>query len=220
MVQNFSSFQTFSVDKILVQHLNYTLEPTLPSYEKITTPKGEVTGIKIKRLHYSVQYHRTDRNAAEVFHSTRGDFKPIFPNVEKFVVFSKHRSVLDLGCGGGSMVRDLNRLSVNIHGLDLFLTESQKKSPLFVQGDAFRIPFANVTKDIVLAQWSVFHYEPISQIGHLLKEVHRILKRNGSLWIPSLDHAERLYQLKVHCRRLNMLANIHLPYGIVECIKL
>ena len=192
---------------------------TLPPYEKITHRNGDVIGIKVRRPTYTVHYHRTDRSAAEVFEAAASGMKKLFLNVDGFAKYAGRRRVLDLGCGGGSLVRDLQKHSVSINGLDLHLNETQQRSPFFVQGDAFSMPFANASYDIILSFWSLFHYEPIAQIGSLMREAHRVLKPGGTIWIPALNEMERIYQVKVCCKRLNMSANIHLPAGVIEVVK-
>jgi len=191
-----------------------------PTVEVATNPYGDMVGIKVKREHHSTYYHRSDRNCSDIFHPSTGELKPIFSSLKSFLQFSKKLNVLDLGCGGGSLVQELSRHSVNIRGLDIFLTDQQIKNPLFIQGDAFQMPIADSSIDFIFALWTVFHYEPLSQFGNLLKEVHRILTPGGAILIPSLSDPERLYQINACGKRLGFSTRIHLASGIVECKRI
>ncbi len=144
----------------------------------------------------------------------------LFTGLDGFVRYSQNQSILDIGCGGGTLVRELTNRSLSVVGLDLYLENHQKYNPLFIQADAYRLPWNNPRFDMIFAFWSIFHYEPLSQFGHLFKELSRVLQPGGSIWIPALNDLGRVYQIKVVCRRLGLTPKIHVPGGVIEVMKL
>ncbi|MFC2010543.1 class I SAM-dependent methyltransferase [Chloroflexota bacterium] len=95
---------------------------------------------------------------------------------------------LDLGCAYGFNVHWLRHFGVEAHGVDISdyaLThgvEDIRQYLYNVNLTEGRLPFQNNTIDIVTAFQLVEHIEDLS---HLLKEVYRILKPNGYLFVTT-----------------------------------
>lgn len=121
----------------------------------------------------------------------------------------KGQHVLELGCGTGATLAKVASRNKNI---ELSALESspqmlaKTKQRLWVCGLKRRVnlktyepgsafPFADNTFDIVYAE-SVLAFQEEHQIRHLLREIFRILKRGGtlylneSLWLPSITDEE------------------------------
>ncbi len=98
--------------------------------------------------------------------------------------------VLDLACGTGRLTRALAQNS-RAFGLDAaraMLDEARHIDPTdFIQGDAFKLPFADSAFDAVTALRLVFHFK---QLDLLFAEVSRVVRPGGSfvfdtyLWSP------------------------------------
>ena len=99
--------------------------------------------------------------------------------------------VLDLGCGEGRHVHGVHVLDgVNIVGLDIDLASLKKGLAGldllprggnagvtgFVQGDAYRLPFADATFDAVICSEVLEHLHDYEQV---LAEIRRVLKADG-----------------------------------------
>ncbi len=101
----------------------------------------------------------------------------------------KETAILDAGCGEGVLVEEYRNAGYTIRGLDL------NYSSLYVtQGDLLNIPFEDETFDLVLCLDVIEHLNCEDQ-GPALREIHRILKKDGEalLAIPNLAHfASRL----------------------------
>ncbi len=89
------------------------------------------------------------------------------------------RRALDLGCGTGRLSRALGARGAVV-GIDTsaaMLAAARGGNPApWVQGDAFRLPFADASFDAVVALRLVFHFR---ELGALLGEARRIVRRGG-----------------------------------------
>jgi ubiquinone/menaquinone biosynthesis C-methylase UbiE len=105
------------------------------------------------------------------------------------------RSVLDIGCGTGALLRQVlvDRPVVTVSGLDLSsrMLEVARRTlgdriDLRV-GDAERLPYENATFDVITCVDS-FHHYPAP--GAVLNEMRRVLQPSGvfllaDFWLPS-----------------------------------
>lgn len=102
-------------------------------------------------------------------------------------------SILDIGCGGGSLIKYLinkNR-KYKLFGLDhseemVLLSKNVNKKPI-KNGQAFieccsvtKLPFENETMDIVTANETVQFWPDISES---FSEIYRVLKKDGRFFI-------------------------------------
>jgi len=109
----------------------------------------------------------------------------------------KEKTVLDVGCGAGFLVRQYARNGARIFGID-FTDISVKRSSLslkvyqlpghIMQANAEELPFKDSSFDYVTS-WGVLHHLPSTENG--LKEVLRVLKPGG-LAIISLYYRNAL----------------------------
>lgn len=141
---------------------------------------GSVKTIEVTRNRKTTLYHRTNRGIDSLANSVSS-----FSSLLNLI---SDRTTLDLGCGDGKLVQDLCSLGQPILGVDLYLTDSQKKDPRFLEGDAFSLPFKTQSFELLISSFSVFHYEPVSSIPGLCREVHRLSTKDGMLCVPSLEN--------------------------------
>ena len=99
--------------------------------------------------------------------------------------YLKNKDCLVLGCGNGEDIKDFEKLSSKIVGIDIssrLIKEATKKFKrhYFILGDAENLPFKNKSFDIVLCK-SILHHLP--NLEKALNEINRILKKNGILLI-------------------------------------
>ena len=99
-------------------------------------------------------------------------------------------SYLDVGCGAGTYTRWLNEQGLHVVGLDYSqptLTKARGRTspeiPLCA-GDATRLPFADATFDGALC-FGVL--QAVSDSTPVVRELARILKPRGELWIDALN---------------------------------
>ncbi|HNP86955.1 MAG TPA: methyltransferase domain-containing protein [Kouleothrix sp.] len=137
---------------------------------------------------------------------TRGDILRAIRNAEQ---------VLDLGCGTGWIVQACRSAGIASVGLDIDLHALQlapNPEPL-VCGSVTALPFACEAFDAVVAKDILEH---LLHPGQAIKEIWRVLRPNGVLWI-STPHAgsRRFYDDYTHVRpfTLQSLRSLLDDYG-------
>ena len=100
----------------------------------------------------------------------------------EFVPENKNQSILDLGCGTGTLTEQLKKMAKTVIGIDSsrnMRKKAQEQYPdlKFIVCDACALPFENQF-DVIFSN-AVFHW--ISDHNALLKNIHRALKPNGVL---------------------------------------
>ena len=180
---------------------------------------GELLGLDVKRRTYQVYYHRTNRSLKDFFTTKEPILNPFFKNSTGFIQYLKNKTVLDLGCSNGALVHELRKQSVSIFGLDLYLKPEQTNSPYFVHGDAFQLPLPEQEFDFIFSSWSVFSYEPASQISKLLFQAYRSLKPQGELFLVGIENPETIQEILLASRKLNMRVYQYSGSSVIRCIR-
>src|SRR3989344_1110501 len=100
----------------------------------------------------------------------------------------KAGKVLDAGCAAGRDSKYLVDEGLNITGIDLveaFITQAKRHVPkgIFLQGSFLNLPFDDEALDGVWSNASLLHFETIEEVQKALQEFHRVLKKNGALYV-------------------------------------
>src|SRR6516162_1365450 len=90
--------------------------------------------------------------------------------------------VLDLGCDEGSFPASRTRAATVRLDRDL----PGRRDSAFVQGDAALLPFANASFAAVISNHSLEHFENLDSV---LREIGRIVRRDGALFVAVPDAA-------------------------------
>ncbi len=131
---------------------------------------------------YLSEFHRTNPGAIHevLLRSRSGDHNP-YRWLARAVPPSAHR-VLDLACGGGGMVRELESPGRTVVGLDLSDAElelaRQSTSAPLVRADGVRLPFADGSLDVVTSVLGLLVVQPLDEV---VREVTRVLRPGGAL---------------------------------------
>jgi len=121
----------------------------------------------------------------EKYFSTRSR-PPMWIRRGQFIIEKFHpKTVLDIGCAYGELVKGLNDMGVEAYGIDgseyaINNSDPSIRSKLFkvnLNSDPF--PFEDKTFDVVGSFYSVEH---IHDIDFFAKELRRTLKDNGIAW--------------------------------------
>ena len=99
--------------------------------------------------------------------------------------------ILDVGCGAGTYVRFLGRNGFRAVGLDYSfpslqraVTADTKKNGTYLEGDAYCLPFADETFDMVV---SIGTFQAMQDPQRALIELVRVLRQNGTVVVEGLN---------------------------------
>lgn len=108
-----------------------------------------------------------------------------------FVINSK---VLDYGCGAGDYAVHFSSISNNVVGLDRDVTRAKKssKSVRWIAHSATKLPFASNTFDYLIFVNVIEH---MHDYEGTMKEVLRVLKKGGKLFITTYDTEFLLHKI-------------------------
>lgn len=125
--------------------------------------------------------------------------------------------VLDAGCGGGGTALSLAEESVLAVGLDLearfrdsgtrLARERAVANAAFVQGDGARLPFRDLSFDLVFSHSVIEH---VASAAEYLLECRRVLRRGGVLYLST---APFLSFAGAHLPRLRLPLPLHILLG-------
>ncbi len=97
------------------------------------------------------------------------------------------QNTLDVGCAKGFLVSNLRQLGINAYGIDISdyaISQNQRHRKFLSKVDAGsdRFPFKNNFFDLITCFDAIEH---VRNHRHLLKECHRVLKKNGHMIIST-----------------------------------
>lgn len=108
--------------------------------------------------------------------------------------------ILDLACGPGILSLPIARKSDRVVAFDLTkemleivkkkATQENLNNIKTVQGNAESLPFEDKSFDCIVTRLSFHHFNDLEKVA---KELHRVLKKNGSLIVADIvssDHSE------------------------------
>ena len=176
----------------MIFNLNRSSAHTVRS---VTNSEGVCVSLEVRRPRYSISYHRTGRSLSDLADPVKGELRSFLVNSKVKKILSG-KSVLDLGCGGGEAVVELCSRNIFAIGVDLYLNEKQKRDPAFIRADAFSLPFQDSCFDLILSSYSIFHFEPLSELRVLFSEVSRALNPGGSILLTPVEDEARSLKIR------------------------
>lgn len=147
---------------------------------------------KLQQL-YDVEYFKDTYETYKKWH-VKADF------INK--TFSP-KNFLDVGCAEGWIVSELKKLNVNAYGIDgslyaLSKVEQSVKERVFqVNLNDGKIPFPDGYFDTIFSSHTIEH---VHRLDNYLKEVKRVLKEGGKVWIITPDSTKN----ETNIRDVNM----------------
>jgi ubiquinone/menaquinone biosynthesis C-methylase UbiE len=99
------------------------------------------------------------------------------------------RTIIDVGCGDGSLVRLLARKGAHVTGIEASPKQLAKARAAdtvgderYIQGHAEELPAESRSADIIIFLNSLHHVN-VDDLAQALKEAARVLKRGGVLYV-------------------------------------
>ena len=97
------------------------------------------------------------------------------------------KSVVDIGCGAGGLVRFMREQGANPIGVECgeaMISQAQEADPEHVEsyldGVGQDLPLEDASVDVVVFSYSL-HHVPVDEMGNALAEAARVLKPGGEL---------------------------------------
>ena len=95
--------------------------------------------------------------------------------------YAKNRKVLEIGCGTGLILNQINKIAKETAGIDIsegMLKQARKKGLNVKKADVLSLPFKDSAFDVVYSFKVLAH---VPKIKEAIKEITRVVKKNGIL---------------------------------------
>lgn len=143
-------------------------------------------------------WDRTYKKEGKIFVGVQEDM----PKIVKFFRKNKVKKVLDLGCGSGRHLVFLAKNGFEVYGIDIakhgikiakeWLKRERLKADLRV-GDIYkRLPYKDNFFDAIISI-KTLHHGKIEWIRRAIKEIKRILRPNGLIFVTIRKHLPKKY---------------------------
>jgi 2-polyprenyl-3-methyl-5-hydroxy-6-metoxy-1,4-benzoquinol methylase/uncharacterized protein YbaR (Trm112 family) len=178
---------------------------------ELTTPNSELTPEFDYLLHY-----KTDAEKFDYFETHHGATEHSERRVREYTAKfmpEQAKTILDIGCGSAWVAKTVlpqNKIVYSLDASEKNPAEALKRFPsdrhVGVAGDAFALPFADNSFDVVIAAEIIEH---VVDPAAFVAESVRVIKPGGRV-IISTPYKEKLrYELCIHCQQMTPL-NAHL----------
>ena len=154
------------------------------------------------------QWDKIFKQRGKVFTKPQEDL----PRIVKLFKKKNVKKILDLGCGSGRHIVYLAKRSFEVYGIDIaskgikitkdWLKREKLKANLRVSNIYKKLPYPNNFFD-ALVSTQALHHNKISNIRKLIKEIERVLKPGGLIFITVSKRGskkdipkEKLWKLK------------------------
>ena len=158
---------------------------------------------------FGEEYWDGDRKYGYGGYSYDGRWKPVAKSIIEHYKLEKGQSVLDVGCGKGFLLYEMQRLvpGLQIKGIDIskyaLQYAKEEVSPFLDLGSACELPYPDKHFDLVISI-TTLHNLYVYDLEKALSEIERVGKKNGYIIVESYrneqEKANLLYwQLTCEC---------------------
>jgi ubiquinone/menaquinone biosynthesis C-methylase UbiE len=158
-------------------------------------------------------YHRLELSIA----TDPNDARRVMPVVE-----TRHRRILDIGCGAGqTLIGSKLHDDVFAAGIDpdhsaLFLGKQLTPAIHFVNGRGESLPFKNGSFDLVICRVSL----PYMQISRALSEMARVTSAGGDLWLVLHPFSMTAKELAANLARIRVKPSLYRLWVLLNGLAL
>jgi SAM-dependent methyltransferase len=122
-------------------------------------------------------------------------WEPVIPTFKKYWNLDSGSSVLDIGCGKGFMLYDLQRLipGITIAGIDISsyaIQHCKKEVKNFLKmGNASKLPYKDKSFDVVISINTIHNLDK-EECAQSLKEISRVAKKSSFITVDAYKDEE------------------------------
>jgi len=163
-----------------------------------------------------IEHYQKDAAEFDYFEERKGATAHDERRVREYVISKVSKnvsSILDVGCGSGWVAKHFATKGVQVNSLDVSVVNPAKALKLYpfnnhngVVANSFRLPFADDSFDCVIASEIIEH---VVSPTDFVKELLRVVKKNGELIITTPNKEKIIYNLCIHCNQKTPV-NAHL----------
>lgn len=120
-----------------------------------------------------------------------------FNSLKEIIGISKYNQILDIGCAGGTLTKKISEICTGqitaIDAFDKAINHARKRHPNinFLVADAHKLPFKSNYFDLIVSYETIEH---LVNPPKALKEIHRVLKKDGQT-IIAMDSGSLLFRI-------------------------
>ena len=159
------------------------------------------------------EYHRLELAIA----SDPQDPRRVLPNVE-----TKHRRILDVGCGAGqtligsSLGKQVLAVGLDTDKTAVALGKQLTSTVRFVVGEGESLPFADGSFDLVICRVAL----PYMRVAKALAEMSRVTAAGGDVWLVLHPFSMTLRELGSNLSRLQLKSALYRTWVMVNGLSL
>ena len=155
-----------------------------------------------------IEHYKKDAVEFDYFEERKGATEHDERRVREYIISKIPEgvnSILDVGCGKGWIAKEFLQKGKTVVSLDISTTNPAIVNKLYsspkhfaVAADSFHLPFNDNSFDRVIASEIIEHvFDP----AEFVKELFRVVKKDGSLVITTPYKEKIIYYLCIHCNQ-------------------
>lgn len=153
-----------------------------------------------------IEHYKKDATDFDYFEEKKGTTAHDERRVREYIISKVQKnvkSILDVGCGRAWVAKYFTPKNIEVFSFDISITNPSRAKKLYpsehhigVVGDSFHLPFADESFDCVIASEIIEH---VVDPALFIKELFRVVKKDGELIVTTPYKEKIQYYLCIHC---------------------